>query len=42
MLRELNKAYAGFMTDEQEKTPVATGKWGCGAFGGDPLFKFLI
>jgi len=22
--------------------PLATGNWGCGAFGGDPQFKSLI
>ena len=39
MCRELNKAYCGFRTTET--TPcgrgmaVATGNWGCGAFGGN-------
>jgi len=39
-LRELNKAYIGFCGDSTERMgdyriPVCTGKWGCGAFGGD-------
>ncbi|KAJ8339498.1 hypothetical protein SKAU_G00362840 [Synaphobranchus kaupii] len=44
--RELNKAYCGFMGEKN--TPpdyypaVATGNWGCGAFGGDPRLKALI
>jgi len=42
--RELNKAYVGFMAHEGEPCPVAvaTGNWGCGAFGGDPRLKCLI
>jgi hypothetical protein len=39
--RELNKAYCGYMTSDLHPTPsgqnmaVATGNWGCGAFGGN-------
>jgi len=45
--RELNKAYCGFRcTDDaaaaSEPCTVATGNWGCGAFGGDPAVKFLV
>uniref|UniRef100_H2YY80 poly(ADP-ribose) glycohydrolase n=1 Tax=Ciona savignyi TaxID=51511 RepID=H2YY80_CIOSA len=42
--RELNKAFCGFFCDyDPEHSPaVATGNWGCGAFGGDPIFKGLI
>ena len=44
--RELNKAYAGFMTSEKSSSgknaAVATGKWGCGAFRGDPHLKTVI
>ncbi|CAG0889946.1 unnamed protein product [Darwinula stevensoni] len=42
--RELNKAYAGFFNGNHKKeaVAVATGNWGCGAFGGDPKLKFLI
>ena len=48
LTRELNKAYIGFEKCAEEKdgaTPtaaVATGNWGCGAFGGDPRLKALI
>jgi poly(ADP-ribose) glycohydrolase len=47
MLRELNKAYSGFMnegwdTPSKKPTAVATGKWGCGAFGGEPHLKALL
>ncbi len=46
MNRELNKAYSGFVS--QHSTPsgkvgaVATGNWGCGAFGGDPHLKGIL
>ncbi|CAK8672410.1 poly(ADP-ribose) glycohydrolase-like isoform X2 [Clavelina lepadiformis] len=42
--RELNKAFSGFMCnyDDDEPTAIATGNWGCGAFGGDPLLKGLL
>ena len=46
ILRELNKAFCGFSFsipgDVEEKRPVATGNWGCGAFGGDKELKTLI
>lgn len=48
VLREINKAFCGFKGVEPLKQnasanrDVASGKWGCGAFGGDPLIKFLI
>lgn len=43
LLRELNKAIAGFSLIEDAPTKtIATGKWGCGAFKGDPQLKFLI
>ena len=49
ILRELNKAYCGFSGDvigDSPSTgklmPVATGNWGCGAFGGDKHLKTLI
>uniref|UniRef100_A0A0K2UVC4 poly(ADP-ribose) glycohydrolase n=1 Tax=Lepeophtheirus salmonis TaxID=72036 RepID=A0A0K2UVC4_LEPSM len=45
ILREINKAYVGFYYDEKasSKSPgIATGNWGCGAFGGDPHLKALI
>jgi len=38
-LREINKAYIGFVGDgilKDNQAEVSTGKWGCGAFGGDP------
>ncbi|XP_075245397.1 poly(ADP-ribose) glycohydrolase-like isoform X2 [Convolutriloba macropyga] len=54
ILRELNKAYIGFRScshtdnaslpveNASKLTAVATGNWGCGAFGGNPELKFLI
>ena len=49
ILRELNKAYSGFSClsagDDPEKNcraKVATGNWGCGAFGGSRYLKTLI
>eukprot|EP00095_Tigriopus_kingsejongensis_P006463 maker-scaffold128_size327099-snap-gene-1.11 protein:Tk06463 transcript:maker-scaffold128_size327099-snap-gene-1.11-mRNA-1 annotation:"poly(adp-ribose) glycohydrolase-like isoform x1" len=43
--RDLNKAFVGFKNyNASTKNPVAiaTGNWGCGAFGGDPQLKSLI
>ncbi|KAI0212169.1 Poly(ADP-ribose) glycohydrolase [Lamellibrachia satsuma] len=39
--RELNKAYVGFYDPDAKliRTAVATGNWGCGAFGGDLRLK---
>ena len=31
-----------FSLQKQYGRPVATGNWGCGAFGGDPHLKSLI
>lgn len=43
MLRELNKAYVGFYHPLSSPPPgVATGNWGCGAFGGDANLKALL
>uniref|UniRef100_H0XVF5 poly(ADP-ribose) glycohydrolase n=1 Tax=Otolemur garnettii TaxID=30611 RepID=H0XVF5_OTOGA len=45
MRRELNKAYCGFLRPgvcSQNLSAVATGNWGCGAFGGDARLKALI
>ena len=47
ILRELNKAYCGFThgADGENRTlvtPIATGNWGCGAFGGNKPLKTLI
>ena len=45
--RELNKAYCGYMTSDLHPTPsgqsmaVATGNWGCGAFGGNPRYMII-
>ena len=39
ILREVNKAFLGFSGGGQK---IITGKWGCGAFKGDPQLKFLI
>lgn len=42
--RELDKAYCGFYSPVERKylPAIATGNWGCGAFGGDPRVKGLI
>ena len=43
--RELNKAFVAFggqSRREVELPSVATGNWGCGAFGGVPELKLLI
>ena len=41
--RELNKAFVGFRVGSgQQSAAVATGNWGCGAFGGDPRLKALL
>uniref|UniRef100_A0A8C4ZZK0 poly(ADP-ribose) glycohydrolase n=1 Tax=Gadus morhua TaxID=8049 RepID=A0A8C4ZZK0_GADMO len=45
MSRELNKAYCGFFrpgANRKQLSAVATGNWGCGAFGGDTRLKALI
>uniref|UniRef100_A0AAR2KZ90 poly(ADP-ribose) glycohydrolase n=1 Tax=Pygocentrus nattereri TaxID=42514 RepID=A0AAR2KZ90_PYGNA len=43
--RELNKAYCGFVrhgVNSQYLSAIATGNWGCGAFGGDTRLKALL
>ncbi|KAL7031819.1 hypothetical protein ACKWTF_007141 [Chironomus riparius] len=43
--RDVNKAYCGFYRDpslESPGLPVATGNWGCGAFGGFNKLKCLV
>ncbi|VDM82636.1 unnamed protein product [Strongylus vulgaris] len=40
--RELNKAFAGFMSKSDDPRPIATGNWGCGVFNGDKELKSLI
>ncbi|GFQ04719.1 probable poly(ADP-ribose) glycohydrolase 2 [Phtheirospermum japonicum] len=45
LLRETNKAFCGFFIDQDSyegEIGVATGNWGCGAFGGDPEVKAVI
>ncbi|XP_061646747.1 poly(ADP-ribose) glycohydrolase isoform X2 [Phyllopteryx taeniolatus] len=45
MTRELNKAYCGFFRNNANRkhlSAIATGNWGCGAFGGDTRLKALI
>ena len=42
MVRELIKSYVSFRTIksfDKKAYGVATGKWGCGAFNGDPQLK---
>lgn len=39
-IRDLNKAYCGFSYDSDRKDiSIATGNWGCGAFGGNLYLK---
>ena len=49
ILREVCKAYCGFSFDVvgdtaggKSRVPVATGNWGCGAFGGNKELKTLV
>eukprot|EP01135_Chromosphaera_perkinsii_P005850 Nk52_evm10s368 gene=Nk52_evmTU10s368 len=45
LYRELNKAFSGFHYNSflgGRPAALATGNWGCGAFGGDPIIKALI
>ena len=45
LTREVNKAFCGFMPSKLYlpatggNSAVATGKWGCGAFNGDPRYN---
>ena len=40
--RELNKAFCAFYSKSGDKTKIATGHWGCGAFGGDKELKAIL
>jgi len=41
--RELNKAFVAFQNRHVDSLQaIATGNWGCGAFGGDPRVKLLL
>ncbi|XP_016323855.1 poly(ADP-ribose) glycohydrolase isoform X2 [Sinocyclocheilus anshuiensis] len=45
MSRELNKAFCGFVrpgVQMENLSAVATGNWGCGAFGGDTRLKAVL
>ncbi|XP_010522257.1 PREDICTED: probable poly(ADP-ribose) glycohydrolase 2 isoform X2 [Tarenaya hassleriana] len=49
LLRETNKAFCGFLhfckaqnIDDEDRVGVATGNWGCGAYGGDPELKSML
>ena len=46
IMRDIHKAYVGFnlinfKTEKNTKKTIATGNWGCGAFGGNHEQKFL-
>jgi poly(ADP-ribose) glycohydrolase len=40
--RDLSKAYAGFFMGQQQKSAIATGLWGCGAFNGNAIRSAII
>jgi len=40
-IRDLNKAFLGFLQCAGNNNKISTGYWGCGAFGGDKVHKFL-
>ncbi|QKF94848.1 polyADP-ribose glycohydrolase [Fadolivirus algeromassiliense] len=39
--RDLMKAYMGFKMSSASPISISTGHWGCGAFGGNMIHKFL-
>lgn len=41
VLRDINKAIAGFQLCSPDRKGIASGKWGCGVFGGDPCLKCM-
>lgn len=42
ILRDLHKCYIGFKYISNETNGIiCTGKWGCGAFGNDPILKLM-
>ena len=42
ILRDLHKCYIGFKYANNESNGIiCTGKWGCGAFGNDPVLKLI-
>lgn len=41
--RDLKKAYVGFFSEDvNDRSPIASGLWGCGAFNGQPIRSVLI
>jgi len=40
--REINKAFCAFYSKSGDTTKIATGHWGCGAFGGDKELKAIL
>lgn len=38
----MNKSYAGFKGSTYSLPILVTGNWGCGAFHGDKVLKFII
>ena len=43
IIRELNKCVIGFSAcDENNMKGIATGKWGCGAYSGNSMIKFMV
>ena len=41
IIRDLNKSYVSFVSNNTNQSAIATGNWGCGAFCGNPHLKVL-
>ena len=39
IIRDLNKSYVSFVSNNTNQSAIATGNWGCGAFCGNPHLK---
>ena len=41
IIRDLNKSYVSFVSNNTNQSAIATGNWGCGAFCGNPHLKVV-